>query len=247
MYTIAIIAIIAVSVIITLVYNRNKLYLHPTITDTIIPSDGTRFNVKGVDTWIFLSDGNENNKTIIFSHGNAGSLNERLHLISFWRDNLKSQYNFVIYDYYGYGKSSGVASIENCIKSLENVVEFVLLKGYKDIVLWGNSMGSGITAEFAAKTNVKIKKIVLQSTFTSLQEMVYCMIKLPRCIVPNELNTLNNLKKMKCKNVVIIHSNQDEIIPFSMTLQLKPFVEEFIPVSGGHNSINLYKIVSVFI
>jgi len=62
--------------------------------------------------------------------------------------------NVVVYDYIGYGISSGITTEEKIYDDIENVLAFTVnyLKiPLHKIFLWGYSLGSGPTVDLASK------------------------------------------------------------------------------------------------
>ena len=108
------------------------------------------------------------NNIIIFSHGNATDIfNMHPYL-----KHLAYQTNSIIvcYDYPGYSLSTGIPKKKTCINSLYVTVEFVKEKIGKNILLVGQSLGTGIVCEFVKKHNWK-KPIVLISPYRSIAQV----------------------------------------------------------------------------
>jgi len=109
-------------------------------------------------------------KTIIYLHGNAEN-------VSTWYEapveiQKHVPVNALIVDYRGYGKSTGSPSIEGVVTDAQAMYEYLLLKeGFKgeDISIYGRSIGGAIGLELASR--VKVKSIVVQSSFTSLVDI----------------------------------------------------------------------------
>ena len=91
------------------------------------------------------------NWTILFSHGNSFDLGLCLPFLEFLSQQL--QVNVCCYDYTGYGQNHGEASEENCLRDVEDVYHFLLKNGVspEKIILMGHSLGGGVTLSFAKK------------------------------------------------------------------------------------------------
>jgi fermentation-respiration switch protein FrsA (DUF1100 family) len=186
--------------------------------------------------------------TILFFHGNGGNIMHRL-------DNIQLFYNLglncFIFDYRGYGKSTGKPTEQGTYLDATAAYEW-LTKERKvkpqDIIFFGRSLGGSIAAELARKADVG--SMVLESAFTSYVAMGkkfhwYMPVK---WFARYQYNTLEYIREVKCP-VMIIHSPDDEIIPFEFGRQLYIAANEpkkFVEISGGHNdgflvSAELYK------
>jgi fermentation-respiration switch protein FrsA (DUF1100 family) len=186
--------------------------------------------------------------TVLFLHGNGGNIMHRL-------DSIQMFYNLglncFVFDYRGYGKSMGKPTEQGTYLDAAAAYGWLTKeKGIKpqDIIIFGRSLGGSIAAELARK--VEAGSLVLESTFTSYVSMGkkfywYMPVK---WFARYKYNTLKYLGDVKCP-VMVIHSPDDEIIPFEFGRQLYIAANEpkkFVEISGGHNdgflvSSELYK------
>jgi Serine aminopeptidase, S33 len=110
---------------------------------------------------------NERTKTIIYSHGNATDIGAMFPTQSLLVQALEA--NIVCFDYSGYGESGGVAEELNTYSDIRAVYNYCVEKispNPKNIVLYGQSVGSGPVCNLAYK-NKKLGGIILHSPFTS--------------------------------------------------------------------------------
>lgn len=102
---------------------------------------------------------------VLFSHGNASDIDNRFPKIKAMVD---CGISVLAYDYRGYGKSTGEPSIRGVIEDGTAAYDFLTnQKNYtpQNIVLYGESVGTGVSTEIARKR--KCKAIILESGFTS--------------------------------------------------------------------------------
>ncbi len=175
---------------------------------------------------------------VLFCHGNAGNISHRLDTIRIFNDMGLSVF---IFDYRGYGNSTGSPSEEGTYRDVEAAYKYLILNRKiksEKIISWGRSLGGAVAAWLAA--NKKVKLLVLESTFTNVADVAE--FHLP--IAPSTLmfgdcyNTRERLKTIACP-VLVIHSPDDKIIPYSHGERLFKSAKgpkEFIVISGGHNS-----------
>jgi Serine aminopeptidase, S33 len=110
---------------------------------------------------------NERTKTIIYSHGNATDIGAMFPTQSLLVQALEA--NVVCFDYSGYGESGGVAEELNTYSDIRAVYKYCvenISPNPKNIVLYGQSVGSGPVCNLAYK-NKNLGGIILHSPFTS--------------------------------------------------------------------------------
>jgi hypothetical protein len=145
-----------------------------------------------------------------------------------------------VFDYRGYGNSEGKTSEEGTY--LDAMAAYRWLTREKkvspdDIIIFGRSLGGSIAAHLAAK--VKAGSLVIESAFTSYVDIgkkFYPYMPV-RWFARFSYKTIDYIKEVRCP-VMIIHSRNDEIVPFEFGLELHEEAnepKEFIEIYGGHN------------
>lgn len=160
-------------------------------------------------------------KVAILSHGNSGNLCYGLYLIETL---LQSGVSVIDYDYQGFGKSTGSPSIPGICEDGTAVFNYTVNKlGYdaKDVILVGESLGCGVSAEIAR--DHECAAVILQSGFASVPQLAREKVDLckiyPDLLYPQPLlNTTANLRQIHVP-VLIIHGSDDELIPCSHACQ----------------------------
>ena len=175
---------------------------------------------------------------VIFSHGNAGNIAGRL---GAGRALAEMGFSVLLYDYRGFGASSGSPDEEGTYLDAEAAHRWLVEEGGfapSKVVAYGRSLGGGVATELALRQPVA--GVFLESTFTSIPDMaseVYPWIPLRwfPCI------EYDNLTKVLALEVplAVAHSPDDQLIPLQMGEALAkaaPTTVEWIEGSGGHNS-----------
>lgn len=184
--------------------------------------------------------GDEDNRDVVlFCHANAGNMSHRLDSFDlFHRMGLKS----FIFDYRGYGKSEGKPSEQGTYRDVEAAWQYLTETEKipsQRIILFGRSLGGAVAAHLAARSGVNARALILESTFTSIPDLgaqLYPFFPV-RMISRFHYNTKALLAKIKLP-VLVIHSPQDELIPFSHGKALFEAAKEprqFLRISGSHN------------
>lgn len=186
--------------------------------------------------------------TILFAHGNGGNISYHQRLMN---DLYEHGYGLLMFDYRGYGKSTGKPSEYGLYKDIDAAAAFLTArKIYPDnTILWGLSLGGAVVAERATKG--QYRGLILQSTFTSAQDMAkYIYLeehhnnnsKVAEVIVEilpltQKFDTLSKMSKIPLP-ILIAHSKDDNVIPVNMAYRIhaaKPNSILYIVNKEGHN------------
>ena len=175
--------------------------------------------------------------TLLFCHGNGGNMSDRIASINIFNG---LGVNCLIFDYRGYGASGGKPTEKGLYIDAQTAYDWLINEKKippENIIIYGQSLGGSAAAYLAS--NVKAKGLIIESCFTSFADIAkkyypYMPIKL---LAKYSFKTSEYLKKVECP-VLIIHSKNDEIVPFEFGLRLYKEAKEpkkFIEISGGHN------------
>mmetsp|Transcript_34608 Transcript_34608/g.68127 ORF Transcript_34608/g.68127 Transcript_34608/m.68127 type:complete len:546 (+) Transcript_34608:318-1955(+) len=183
-------------------------------------------------------DGDVHGKVLIYSHGNATDVGGMHSLQLTLAHTLRI--TVVVYDYSGYGESSGKPLEHNTCSDIEVVYEHVtkVMKTHPDnVLLYGQSVGSGPSCYLAARKPAG--GLILHSPFMSGMR-VLTPSRLLGCldIFPN----IDRIKRVSCP-VFIIHGMLDEEVDMHHGVSLYNAVKEdcrrepwWVP-DRGHNDI----------
>jgi len=195
----------------------------------------------GVDLhgWFYPATTNSPNAHIglVYCHGNAGNISHRLDTC---RALLQTGMAVFLFDYRGYGKSSGRPSEEGTYLDAQAACAWMRLKGYANtnLIAYGESLGGGIATEVLLRE--KLGGLVLQGTFTSVPDLGAELFPwLPvRWISRIKYDTLSKLPKVTVP-VVVLHSRGDEIIGYHHSQKNYDAIKSpkfFCELQGDHNN-----------
>lgn len=174
---------------------------------------------------------------ILFCHGNAGNISHRLESIQIFH---RLGLDVFIFDYRGYGKSEGKPTELGTYKDAEAAWGYLVKErktNRSQIIVFGRSLGGAIASWLAS--NHKPGALILESTFTSLSDVAAKFYPyLPvRLLLRFKYHTAEYLGRVNCP-VLVVHSRNDEIMPFNHGNQLFKTANEpkkFLEISGTHN------------
>jgi len=173
---------------------------------------------KKIHGWFI--ENNTSDKVILLFHGNGGNISHRLSkikLLHFLPANV-----FII-DYHGYGKSEGEPCEQNLYLDAKAAYDYLIKeKKYtpSQVIVMGTSLGGGVATYLA--TQERVGALILESTFTSIYAMAprkSPLYRRPIVWVRSRFDNLENIEKVNVP-ILIIHSEQDEVIPYQMSVAL---------------------------
>ncbi|HUT31329.1 MAG TPA: alpha/beta hydrolase [Sedimentisphaerales bacterium] len=175
--------------------------------------------------------------TILFCHGNAGNIMHRLDSINIF---CKLGLSCFIFDYRGYGRSQGKPSEEGTYLDAGAAYKWLTEKKeipHDEVIIFGRSLGGCVAAHLAR--SAQPKALVTESTFTSYVDMgrkFYPYMPV-RWFARFSYNAVDYIRDVHCP-VMIVHSANDEIVPFEFGHRLYEAANEpkqFVEIFGGHN------------
>jgi len=179
----------------------------------------------------------EANKTILFFHGNGGNISHRGDSLYIFH---KLKLNTLIIDYPGYGASQGKLSEQNLYQSALVAWKYLVQDkkiNPQDIIIFGRSLGGAVAVDLASQ--VEAGGLILESTFSSARDFVDIAFPIVSHFIylRYSFDSLNKIKTVDVP-VLVIHSPEDEIIPFELGQKLYAAIQsekEFLQIEGGHN------------
>lgn len=175
--------------------------------------------------------------SMLICHGNGGNIGDRLPQIQLFHE---LGFNVFIFDYRGYGRSMGKPSEQGTYQDVLAAWNYLVeTRGIPEnkIALHGRSLGGAIATWLASQRNPAA--LVIEATFTSIPDIgakLYPYLPI-RLICTYSYNTVNYIKQIKCP-VLIAHSKDDEMIPFShgqALFQAAAEPKRLVALSGSHN------------
>tara|TARA_B100001057_G_scaffold443459_1_gene479563 strand:+ start:44 stop:847 length:804 start_codon:yes stop_codon:yes gene_type:complete len=201
-------------------YQRNLLY-HPNennYSNDKLMAQVEKIKVRTNDNidllgWYYQKD-IKKFKTILFFHGNAGSLENRIHKLNHFKD---MNINFLIIAWRGFSGNKGKPSEKGLYEDGDSSIQWLLNKGIKetDIIIYGESLGTGVATHLSQNRN--FAGLILETPFTSMVDAAKTFY--PYIPVKFLLkDKFENKKKIKNINlpILVMHGEADQIVPFSM-------------------------------
>lgn len=245
-----IIAIIMLLILVSaLIFNQRRFIYFPEAFRTPPAATGlseieeiTLQTNDGEQIIAWYSPASENKPTILYFHGNGGALRYRTERIMLMQ---QQGYGILMPSYRGYSGSTGKPTEKNIIADAMIAYKWLIEKGLngKQIVLYGESLGSGVAVQLAAQKETAC--IILEAPYTSLPDIA----KLTYTYLPTHLlmqDQFNSYKFIKDINtpLFITHGALDLVIPVGFGKKLyheavQPKKIEIFP-QGNHSDLFMH-------
>jgi len=173
---------------------------------------------------------------LLFFHGNAGNIGDRLDKIKLFHD---IGLDVLIVDYRGYGRSEGRPTEKGIY--LDAVAAYDHLRKRadtkdKNIILYGASLGGAVAVDLATKRDVSC--LIADSTFSSATDIAKRLYPfIPSFLIRTKMDSLGKIKALTLPKL-FIHSKEDSIVPFTLGKRLfdaAPPPKEMFEIMGDHN------------
>jgi len=194
----------------------------------------------------FLKPKTKNIKaTVLQLHGNGGNISYQY---QFAKPLIKAGYQVMVFDYEGYGRSTGSPSQEKVLDDANSALNYI--KQREDVkntklVLFGQSLGGHLSCVVAALNNDKIDALIVEGAFSGHERMAVFVggehgapAWVARMLVQTKYEAIDYIDKVSVPKL-IIHSTEDETCPFFMGCDLYEKAtgkKEFWEIKGPHIS-----------
>lgn len=249
-YTVAVIVIVFfASTSLYVVFAQSKCVFVPDNHIAYTPADvGLTFETLSLSTeddetiagWYIpaIADESEPKQTVLFCHGNAGDIGDRVGLI---RTFHRLGFNVLVFDYRGFGESSGSPSeagtYQDVLACWDYLVDTRKLRPER-IIVFGRSLGGAVACWMAAHSNPGA--LVLESVFSSIPAMAAETVPyLPvRLLCRIKYDNVKTIAQVKCP-VLVAHSKADQMCPYKQgrrVFNAAKSPKQFVEMQGGHNT-----------
>ena len=166
-------------------------------------------------------------KTLIYFHGNAGSLENRIHKLNHFEG---MNINFLIIAWRGFSGNKGTPSEQGLYEDGKSAINWLIKKGVEEenLVVYGESLGTGVATQLAQNNN--FAGIILETPFTSMvhaAKIFYPYVPV-NLILKDKFENYKKIKNIKNINspLLVMHGEADQIVPFSMGKKIYEIANE---------------------
>src|SRR5438270_5729958 len=170
----------------------------------------------------------------LWCHGNTGNLTNVADIMPHLLD---AGYNVLLFDYRGFGLSTGRPSLRGVIDDGLTAAKFhdAIRPHNLPSILYGYSLGGAIAAQVLRHHS--FDGLILQSTFTTLPELTKALWpRIPLHLVAGDFfNTMRVIRHLEIP-LLVLHGTQDEVVPCAMAHALHeacPSSKRIYTIEGG--------------
>ena len=150
---------------------------------------------------------------LLLCHGNGGNIGDRLDHARLLVD---AGFDVLLFDYRGYGASSGRPSEEGTYRDARAARRALLEQAEVDgprISYLGESLGGAVALRLASEEEPH--RLILQSTFTSVRDLARLHYPfLPGALVPDAYPSIRRVRELSAP-LLVLHGERDDIVPAS--------------------------------
>lgn len=206
-----------------------------------------------IHAWWFAAKTPKAKGTVVFFHGNAENLTTHFLMLSWLPD---QGYNYLIFDYPGYGVSSGKPDQDNTVAAGVAALEWVHQhKDSQPLIVYGQSLGGAIALRSAeiAKAKVPLRDLIIESGFDSYRGMgrqvlrrswITWLFQPLTYILLSDRGAVHDVSSFSPIPLLLIHGDADNIVQFESSQNLYKLAKEpktFWTIPGGLHG-NMYFI-----
>lgn len=213
--------------------NEDTIHYNFSIKSVIFKSEsGNELN-----GWLITPKDEKPTVTLIHFHGNAGNLVSQYKGIS---ELTKSGFQIFMFDYSGYGFSSGKSTRKNILKDGNSVVTYVRNMPETQntkLIIYGQSLGGNLATVVASMNQEYISGLVVEGAFSSHKDIAKEVAGgFGKSFVKEMYSAKISVKEFH-KPILVIHSSEDEIIPIKLghiIYENANEPKEFYEIKGCH-------------
>lgn len=238
-----------------LAYTNQREMMYIPSTERVSPADigldsvdevtlATGSNVKLI-SW--FARPKNNRPTVLFFHGNAGAVSHRAYR---FHELMAHGCGVFVLGYPGYGGNAGEPSEANFHEASRLAYDYLRASGIEssDIIIYGESIGSGVAVQLAAE--VSAKGLILEAPMSSAIDVArehypYLLVGL---FLKDRYRSDEFIDKIDMP-LLVIHGEQDAIIPLQLGKKLVDRAVEpktLVVIEGaGHNNLSQFSTGSI--
>jgi fermentation-respiration switch protein FrsA (DUF1100 family) len=162
----------------------------------------------------YMPPAREGGRVVLYLHGNAGHIGHRAYRLGPLRS---LGWGVLLLEYRGYAGNPGRPSEAGLVTDALAGYAALQAMGIQPsrILLWGESLGSGVAVRLAARHQVAA--VLLEAPYTSITDMAWRRFPFVpvRWLLLDHFDSLRNVQTVRAP-ILIMHGARDAIIPVSM-------------------------------
>jgi uncharacterized protein len=245
---------------VAMLYFRQRSYIY--IPDTRRP-EAARAGVTGLDevslltadgltliAW-YLPPPRPDAMVVLYFHGNAGNIGHRTDEL---RRFAAAGWGALFAEYRGYGGNPGMPSEQGLLADGRAAMEFLRRQGIPPgrIVIYGESLGTGVAVRMAVEADQGIAALILQSPYTSLPAVARTRFPFvpAALLMKDRFASIDRISDVHAP-LFIAQGARDDIVPVAQGRELMAAAAEpkeiWVVPAAGHNDLEAFGVVEAAI
>ena len=172
-----------------------------------------------LDLLSWYHKGDDSLPLLVYFHGNSFHIGDRAYRMQKY---IENNWSILLVSWRGFGGNKGKPTEKNFYKDSKAVLKWIENNTkfqFKDLVIYGESLGSGVAVELGTKH--KFLSIVLEAPFTSISDIAKIRYKIfpTKYLVKDKFDNLSKINKI-ISPLLIISGKRDEIVPHEHSIIL---------------------------
>ena len=162
----------------------------------------------------YRASANPERPVLVLFQGNAGNIGDRLHKVATF---VREGWGGMLVGYRGYGGNAGKPTESGLYADARAALRFLQEAGVRPerLVLYGESLGSGVATEMALET--RARALILEAPFTSIADMAQRRFPFfpARWLVLDRFDTIGKIGRVGVP-VLVLHGERDVVTPVDL-------------------------------
>lgn len=235
-----------------LMYHPDTGYVHPQAAGLGNVTERRIASGDGTEVLAWYAPARPGQRTILYFHGNGGSLVTRSERM---RKYIANGRGMLMMTYRGYGGSKGKPSERANVADALAAYDLLIAEGVAadDIVLYGESLGSGVAVQVARAR--KVAGLILDAPYTSTVDvaaLIYPWLPV-RALMRDRYETKRHIAGVTAP-LLVVHGDRDMVIPVEMGRAVHAAAPgekqlAIIPMAGhaDHHLYGSYEVIGAWL
>jgi fermentation-respiration switch protein FrsA (DUF1100 family) len=177
--------------------------------------------------WFFPSDKRPAKGTILHLHGNSANMTNYLYYVAFL---VKEGYHLLMFDYRGFGKSSGEPSPGGVLRDSEAALAYLRSRNEvrdDQIIIYGQSLGAAVAISLVGRSDKRgIKAVIAEAPFSAYRraaqekmEEVFFLSWFSGLAadisIDDRTSPIRFVRQVSPVPLLIVHGTADRVVPFA--------------------------------
>ncbi len=211
--------------------------------------------------WFFPPATKPARGTILHLHGNSTNMTNYLYYVAFF---VKEGYQLMMFDYRGFGKSSGEPSPEGILLDSEAALEYLRSRKevrHDQVIIYGQSLGAAVAITMVGRSDKKgIQAVIAEAPFSAYRRVAREKMEDVPLLnwfsglaagisIDDRTSPIRFVRQVSPVPLLIVHGTADRVVPFAHGKRLfdqaiKP--KNFWVIEEGRHIQMLSKFRSIY-